>query len=311
MTSSTSKARGRRTPPPELVEYFETHRTPGGVAWDELLARHIKYMNDADLPEPDVREITVRRTDAWDLRIAVWRRDPGARRLPVVFHVHGGAWSAGNHLSFPGVAAVLADAGYLVVSVDYRRAPRHTFPAAYDDCVFVLKWCGENISAYGGDPNRLALLGDSAGANLAAAAMITVKKPRVKCAVLLYGLFEFSSSAPVMNGLGLPTEYVPTHEIEGLRDDPRLNPIVSPADLQPSLVLTGDRDWAVDQSRLLKAAMEVRGARHEYAELEATPHGFLLLPGHPGYVAGWKVILRYLKEHLEADADSAAGDRAV
>jgi acetyl esterase/lipase len=69
-----------------------------------------------------------------------------------------------------------AEAGCLTLNLDYRLAPEHPFPAGLDDCVFALRWAHENAKRYNGDPARMVIGGDSAGANLAAAAALEIGK---------------------------------------------------------------------------------------------------------------------------------------
>lgn len=91
------------------------------------------------------------------------------RRLPVVVFLHGGGWTFGDLDSYDGTArehAALADA--LVVSVEYRLAPEHPYPAAVQDCWAAVQWAAAHADEVGGDPTRIAVAGDSAGGNLSA-----------------------------------------------------------------------------------------------------------------------------------------------
>ena len=96
--------------------------------------------------------------------------------LPVVVFIHGGGFIGGSLDSWDEPCASLARRlGALVVSPDYRLAPEHPFPAATDDTVAVLRWAAGHIAAHGGDPMRLAVGGESSGANLAAVAAIRLR----------------------------------------------------------------------------------------------------------------------------------------
>ncbi len=96
--------------------------------------------------------------------------------LPVVVFIHGGGFIGGSLDSFDEPCATLARRlGALVVSPDYRLAPEHPFPAATDDTVAVLRWAAEHIADHGGDATRIAVGGESSGANLAAVAAIRLR----------------------------------------------------------------------------------------------------------------------------------------
>lgn len=86
---------------------------------------------------------------------------------PVLIYLHGGAFAIGSKRTHRAIAAAYASQGYLVCNVDYRLAPTHPFPAALEDACAAWSWAADHISDYGGDPHRMALAGESAGANLA------------------------------------------------------------------------------------------------------------------------------------------------
>ncbi|MCA9972857.1 MAG: alpha/beta hydrolase fold domain-containing protein, partial [Anaerolineales bacterium] len=96
-------------------------------------------------------------------------RPAAARPLPLLVYFHGGGWVVGSLETHDTICRRLAaDAGRLVVSVDYRLAPEHKFPAAVEDAFAALTWAAAHAGELGGDAARLAVAGDSAGGNLAA-----------------------------------------------------------------------------------------------------------------------------------------------
>jgi len=110
--------------------------------------------------------------------------------LPVLVYLHGGGWAICSLETHDASCRQLAnDAGCMVVSVDYRLAPEHRFPAAPEDCYAALTWTAENAASLGGDPRRLAIGGDSAGGNLSAVVALMArdrKGPRLCHQLLVY-----------------------------------------------------------------------------------------------------------------------------
>ena len=95
-------------------------------------------------------------------------RPQGDGPLPLVVYLHGGGWMLGSIESFDTVVRALANAaGVMVLSIGYRLAPEAPFPAGLEDCLSAVRWAASNAAELGADPERLAVAGDSAGANLA------------------------------------------------------------------------------------------------------------------------------------------------
>jgi acetyl esterase len=122
------------------------------------------------LPDLRIEERTVGHGELTDIPVRIyWPPIDEHDNLPVVVFYHGGGWSIGDLDTHDPVArahAVGAEA--IVVSVDYRLAPEHPFPAGIDDSWAALRWVSEHAAELGGDPNRIAVAGDSAGGNISA-----------------------------------------------------------------------------------------------------------------------------------------------
>lgn len=104
-----------------------------------------------------------------ELRVRVYRPDGASAALPGVLYIHGGGFCTGSiEMEHQGAATAATKAEAVVVSVDYRLAPEHPFPAGIDDCYTALVWMSENAGELGIDAERLAVMGGSAGGGLAA-----------------------------------------------------------------------------------------------------------------------------------------------
>ena len=114
----------------------------------------------------------------------------GEGPLPVLVFYHGGGWVRGSIEAYDGLCRRLTNgADCLVVSVEYRRAPEHPFPAGFEDCYAATEWAQRHAADLGGDPDRVAVGGDSAGGNLAAAVALAARDrdgPDLEHQLLIY-----------------------------------------------------------------------------------------------------------------------------
>ncbi len=142
---------------------------------------------EAASPEPEVQR-NVPYGDDDDFRhTADIYMPPGEGPFPAVLMIHGGAWTSGSKGHMIGHARTVAEAGYTVVSINYRLAPKHPFPAQIDDCRAALAWMKTNAAKYKIDPERMATYGYSAGGHLASLLGMQccgdADGPQVKCVI--------------------------------------------------------------------------------------------------------------------------------
>jgi acetyl esterase/lipase len=159
-------------------------------AWEELAVVY-----NQDLPAIGALEENVELRAGLRADVAVPKR-PGPH--PVAIYLHGGGWAFGSPVSFRKLGMQFAEAGYLTIILDYRLAPEHPFPAALEDTVFAIGWAADNARGWNGDGRRIAIGGDSAGANLAASAITSSAselRALVRAALLFYGVYDLTATA--------------------------------------------------------------------------------------------------------------------
>jgi acetyl esterase len=127
--------------------------------------------------------------------------DPGVERpAPCLIYIHGGGWVICSIETYDGVCRRLALAGrFMVASIDYRLAPEHKFPAGLEDCVAAVRWIAARGGAWGIDPARLAIGGDSAGGNLSLATLLSLRDIRedlLRAGLLTYGAYAGDTDTP-------------------------------------------------------------------------------------------------------------------
>ncbi len=215
----------------------------------------------------------------------------GSAPFPVLVWFHGGGWVLGTLDGSDHVARELANAANcVVVSVDYRLAPEHSFPAAPDDCEAAYAWVLANAARLGGDPARVAVGGDSAGANLAAVVSLRARKQGTRPPVfqlLVYPVTDHNFARPsyLANGDGymLTTlamrwfwdAYVPVVE---QRTHPDASPLHA-ADLSglpPALVITAEFDPLCDEGEAYAELLRQAGVQVTLTRYDGMIHGFFV-----------------------------------
>jgi acetyl esterase len=243
-------------------------------------------------PEVTVREVRIP-GPAGPLRCQIYRA-PGAGLRPMLLYAHGGGFTVGSSEDTAYITSRLAEeAGLVVVSVNSRLAPEWPFPAGLDDCLAALAWMRAEGATVGGDPGRIAVGGDSAGGNLAAALPVRARDAGVRlpeAALLLCPITDFQverhASFERLAPLGIVYDtafvgyvrgaYVGHHKLWG-------HPHVSPAEAAlagypPTLIVSGEADPMIDDNRAFAARLGAAGVAVEHFVRAAMPHGYYFFP---------------------------------
>jgi len=206
---------------------------------------------------------------------------------PCLIYFHGGGFVTCDLETHEGIAQRLANGAVCrVLSVDYRLAPKHPYPAGPEDCEVVLKWAldGNGLESHGIDPNHIGVGGDSAGGNMAAY-LAQKYRDDLKIQVLLYPVMQLMEFKPPKPGpqdwlqLGfMALKFIDEHYVAGAdATDTRLSPLLEKnlKGLPPAYVLTAGLDPLRDEGKLYANKLERHGCEVTYHHEKSMPHGFL------------------------------------
>jgi acetyl esterase len=229
-----------------------------------------------------------------DLRLRIYR-PRGEGPFPLLAFFHGSGFVLCSLDTHDGMCRNLcAGSGCVVVSVDYRLAPEHKFPAGLDDCVFATRWIANHASELEGDASRLAVGGDSAGGNLAAAAALRLRDeggPPLVGQLLIYPVTDYHSPGTPSyrenaEGYGLTRDtmvwfwdHYLTEAAQGA--DPHASPLRASdlANLPPALVQTAEYDPLRDEGEAYAAKLRAAGTPATLSRWDGMNHGFLFWVG--------------------------------
>lgn len=281
--------------------YVRARETPDGTTrWSSLISGQRRQGGEAsaalfqllsdDNPTADselMRDISVR--EGVTLRVYRPDRREESGPLPVVVFVHGGAWVSGTLDSYDNTCTSVAElAECLVVSVEYRLAPEHPFPVPVEDALDGLRWTVEHVAELGGDPRRIAVMGDSAGGNLTTViAMVAASEGWFHAAlqVLLYPVLDAEmrspsvaehADAPLFNRADLEWMY---EQYGGPADDWRASPLAATdlAVAPPTLIVVAGVDPVRDDGIRFGARLAEAGITVDVEVFPTMMHGFFAL----------------------------------
>lgn len=237
----------------------------------------------AELPP----EIWVQDHDAGGVKLRSYRLAGVDAALPALLYFHGGGWVMGSIASHEPITAALAlQAGIAVFSVEYRLAPEHPFPAGFIDGINALRWLTGQAAALRIDPGRLAIGGDSAGANLAAAIAQQCRDIPLAAQMLVYPALDdyFDTASYHQNAAGpfltraLAQAFWGHYTAgQGAQGRPEIAPLRNEAlqGLPPAILLVAEHDPLRDEGAAYAAKLRNAGVAVDFRHAEGMIHGFL------------------------------------
>ncbi len=256
--------------PQRLRELYAALSLPGRIA--------VARVEDRAIPGP-----------AGEIPLRIYRPE-GDEPKPAIVYYHGGGWVIGGLDTHDGACRAFADAvDATVVSVDYRLAPEHPYPAAVEDACAALEWVSGQAAELGIDAKRIAVAGDSAGGNLAAVVAQVARDsggPAVRFQLLVYPVTDYEFDSPSMNdnaeGYFLTRTAMRWFYGHYLNDpsegaDPRVSPLRASdlAGLAPAYVITAEFDPLRDQGVAYATALAAAGTPVAARTYDGMFHGFL------------------------------------
>jgi acetyl esterase len=241
--------------------------------------RRVERVVDQSIPGP---------AGALEIPLRIYWPVADARGLPVIVFFHGGGWVLCNLDTHDPLCRVMTnEVGAIVVSVDYRLAPEHRFPAAAEDAYAATRWVAANARELGADPTRLAVAGDSAGGNLAAVVALMARDrgaPPLRFQLLVYPVIDHAcdtaSYRENAEGYFLTAAHMRWYWDQYLGDLDRSQPYASPlrapslAGLPPAHIVTAELDPLRDEAEAYAERLRAAGVPVTVRRASGMFHGF-------------------------------------
>ncbi|GAK07675.1 alpha/beta hydrolase [Geomicrobium sp. JCM 19038] len=271
----------------EVIERSQHEQLPSSIEEiKQLRSDYVKTRHSSNVPEAIVASsVDLLATDG-ERTVPVRLYTPkGTAPFPVIVYYHGGGFVVGDLETIDGFCRYLCyKSEAIVVSVDYRLAPEHPFPAAFEDAYVAAKWAATNAQQYGGEPKRLTLSGDSAGGNLAVGVMLNnqLHNDFVVDAQLLYYpwlLLNDQSDAHLVHGeeLNLTTAQLRWYEsCYAPSQCWKANPLLGSASgAPPSVIITAEHDPLRDDGLRYAEQLQIAGTKTVIHNYSGLVHSFI------------------------------------
>jgi acetyl esterase len=235
------------------------------------------------------------------VRVRLFKPREVSQPLPVILFCHGGGWILGSPETHAmATSEMVRRTGAAVLSVDYRLAPEHPFPAAFNDAYDVLLWAAQSGAAFGLDPSRIAVCGDSAGGNLSAAVALAARDrakesgtressggPKIALQALIYPALKAARRQPVVEDQGGGSEastssYVKSYaggsdKVAAFARNPYAMPLAAAdfRNLPPAYIAAAGIDAVLEDAHDYAAALKAAGVPVTISVAESLPHSYL------------------------------------
>jgi len=230
------------------------------------------------------------------IRARLFKPKDAGQSLPVILFYHGGGWRLGSPETHAmATSEMVRRTGAAVLSVDYRMAPEHAFPAAFDDAYGALLWVVQSGGAFGLDTSRLAVSGDSAGGNLAAAVALAARDriresgngPKIAFQALIYPALKAVRREPVVDDQGGGSEssisdYVTSYaggsdKVADFARNPYAMPLAAAdfSNLPPAYIAAAGIDAVLEDAEDYAATLKAADVPVALSTAEGLPHSYL------------------------------------
>jgi len=293
------------------LEYIATNNVlPENPTLEDLRADAADYLKYAGPLSDDVHtEHTYFTSPTADLHAVIYRPKNVKPNAPALVYFHGGGWVFSWTLRYAAqMTNIAAETGFVVIGINYQKAPEHPFPTPFDDCYAGLLWVAKNAARFGIDPTKIGVGGDSAGGNLAAAvALKAADTGDVKLAyqMLVYPCLDtdFQSKSYLAHETGFGLESVGMQWCWGLYvpEAHMNNKYAIPArattfkDVAPAIIGLAEHDVLRDDGANYAVALEKAGVTVTLKEYPGTIHGFF---GHGFMIDEAYELRRRLSEQI-------------